>query len=278
MEKNHFYQLLSNYTALTEEEVNELLKLQKEYPYSQVIQSMTARASNDLEMESRNEYLHLGAIYSTDRSILKSIMSMPTIDRTIVKPIQVESTSTVEIAPFEKENSNPKEFISQLEGDELYDEIEKDVTLLKKLKLEFETTADRVLKSSEKPEKEEKRPEKKVKKSLEPSDGLIEEIKTTKKKLKPEDPKQKEQIEIIDQFIKTQPSIGKAKPKESSEEQTDLTESSAMFGENIISETLVEILLKQGKKEKAVEVLKKLIWKFPQKKAYFAARIDELKK
>jgi hypothetical protein len=41
---------------------------------------------------------------------------------------------------------------------------------------------------------------------------------------------------------------------------------------------LVELLLKQGKKEKAVEMLKKLIWKFPQKKAYFAARIQELKK
>jgi hypothetical protein len=41
---------------------------------------------------------------------------------------------------------------------------------------------------------------------------------------------------------------------------------------------LVELLLKQGKKEKAVEMLKKLIWKFPQKKSYFAARIQELKK
>ena len=51
-----------------------------------------------------------------------------------------------------------------------------------------------------------------------------------------------------------------------------------MFGDNIVSETLVEILLKQGKKDKAIEVLKKLIWKFPQKKAYFAAQIEDLKK
>ncbi|HEY0771202.1 MAG TPA: tetratricopeptide repeat protein, partial [Sphingobacteriaceae bacterium] len=50
------------------------------------------------------------------------------------------------------------------------------------------------------------------------------------------------------------------------------------FGDNIVSETLVEILIKQGKKEKAVEVLKKLIWKYPQKKAYFASQIEELKK
>ena len=60
--------------------------------------------------------------------------------------------------------------------------------------------------------------------------------------------------------------------------KTDLAEPSVTYSDNIVSETLVEILLKQGKKEKAVEVLKKLIWKFPQKKAYFAARIEELKK
>jgi predicted Zn-dependent protease len=68
------------------------------------------------------------------------------------------------------------------------------------------------------------------------------------------------------------------KAKASVANAVDLTEKSASFGENIVSETLVELLLKQGKKEKAVEMLKKLIWKFPQKKAYFAARIQELKK
>jgi predicted Zn-dependent protease len=61
-------------------------------------------------------------------------------------------------------------------------------------------------------------------------------------------------------------------------EPTDLTEKIELQETHIVSETLVEILLKQGKTEKAVEMLKKLIWKFPQKKAYFAARIEELKK
>ncbi|HNG42094.1 MAG TPA: tetratricopeptide repeat protein, partial [Cyclobacteriaceae bacterium] len=59
----------------------------------------------------------------------------------------------------------------------------------------------------------------------------------------------------------------------------DLTEiKNGEFADNVISETLVEILIRQGKKEKAIEVLKKLIWKFPQKKTYFAAQIEDLKK
>ena len=61
-------------------------------------------------------------------------------------------------------------------------------------------------------------------------------------------------------------------------DSSDLAEKSLAYGDNIVSETLVEILLKQGKKDKAIEVLKKLIWKIPQKKAYFAAQIEELKK
>jgi tetratricopeptide (TPR) repeat protein len=100
--------------------------------------------------------------------------------------------------------------------------------------------------------------------------------KPQKKKIDPDSPKTKEQIAIIDQFIKAQPTI---KPKATPAPQNDLAEvKSGEFADNIISETLAKILIRQGKKEKAIEVYRKLIWKFPQKKVYFAAQIEELKK
>ena len=37
-------------------------------------------------------------------------------------------------------------------------------------------------------------------------------------------------------------------------------------------------MVKQGKLEKAQEIYNKLIWKFPEKKAYFVAQIEKLKK
>jgi hypothetical protein len=118
-----------------------------------------------------------------------------------------------------------------------------------------------------------------VKKRGNTGDVLIEEIASTKKEINPETEKQKAQIQVIDQFIKAQPIIANSKEKPIVEEPADLsTIKSGEFGDNIVSETLVDILIKQGKKDKAVEVLKKLIWKFPQKKAYFAAQIEELKK
>jgi predicted Zn-dependent protease len=116
------------------------------------------------------------------------------------------------------------------------------------------------------------------KKSENSGEELIEEI-ANKEELSPEGDKQKEQLEIIEQFIKIQPSITQTKEKPFTPPTGDLsTIKTGEFGDNIVSETLVEILVKQGKKDKAIEVLKKLIWKFPQKKAYFAAQIEDLRK
>ena len=89
------------------------------------------------------------------------------------------------------------------------------------------------------------------------------------------------QKKIIEKFIEEQPSIGSAKnevEKSSDEINKDLSEKSTKFGDDLVSENLAIILLKQGKKERAIDIYKKLIWKLPQKKAYFAARIEEIKK
>jgi hypothetical protein len=108
---------------------------------------------------------------------------------------------------------------------------------------------------------------------------LIEEIKITKEEIQPESERQKQQIQIIDHFIKTQPTINNTVKERNPMPPADFNQTkSGEFSENIVSETLVEILIKQGKKDRAIEVLKKLIWKYPQKKVYFASRIEDLKK
>ncbi|MGB4974142.1 MAG: hypothetical protein WBO32_15865, partial [Cyclobacteriaceae bacterium] len=173
-----------------------------------------------------------------------------------------------------------EEFIpSKLSGDELLDELFQDLDKLKRLKHGFEVASANFNASPPQPPKatiEAKEEIKSIKKPKIANKGIIAEIKSTKKKIKPSDPKQKEQLDIIDKFIKSKPSITKGKTTSATSTTPDLAESSGVFTENIVSETLVEILIKQGKKEKAVEVLRKLIWKFPQKKAYFAAQIEEL--
>ncbi|MBI1767454.1 MAG: hypothetical protein HYR67_03655 [Bacteroidetes bacterium] len=275
MERESFNNLLANFTSLTAEEANELASLSTDFPYSQVINNLAARAAQDNGLQSKEKLLHKSAIYSTDRSALKSVMTAPV-------RIRVESKSLVTEELPKASSTDTKS------NDQFLDQLMADIATMHESKKAFEdfiekmesekasplTAAEKAAVQAGKKEKTEHKPVPMI------ATDLVEEIKTTKKKIKPESIKQIEQIEIIDQFIKTQPSITRTKSTlpPPPQESNDLSEHSGQFGDNIVSETLVEILLKQGKKEKAIEALKKLIWKFPQKKAYFAAQIEDLRK
>jgi len=285
VEKERFHQLITNYTALSQEEAQVVLGLQRNFPYSQVLHGLAARAAQDNNLNDKEHHLHLCAIYSTDRAVLKSVMTALQQPRVVVEiPIQkIEQEVKEQVVPVldEPKSVNPKaepevkviQTPTNLSGDELYNEVMHDIEILRDRKAKFEQLVSDL--ENELPVSADSKSKKA--KVTDPDEGLLKEIKTQKKKIKPEGEKQKEQIDIIDQFIKIQPTMPKVKAIEG-QPKTDLAEPSVTYSDNIVSETLVEILLKQGKKEKAVEVLKKLIWKFPQKKAYFAARIEELKK
>lgn len=99
-----------------------------------------------------------------------------------------------------------------------------------------------------------------------------------KKKKAKKDKKQKEQIRIIDEFINSESDIT-IDPEESSDSKSDdLSKQSIEFDEDLVSENLARIFIKQGKSDKAIDIYKKLIWKFPQKKTYFATQIENLRK
>ena len=277
MDKKQLTDLLNHYTASSTEEATEVISLCDQYPYSQLLHALAARVSKDHNLQNQQNILQSAAVYSTDRSVLKQIMSEAHIQviTTIAEPEQKQSVSTITITA-EKDSVDYAEAVL------------KDLKILHELKHNFEELVTafengipevpetKTVTQETKPAKKSVgRPKKVVEAKTDP---LIEEIKTTKKKIAPESEKTKEQIEIIDQFIKAQPSIT-AKPRSEMSTAGDLTEvKNGEFADNVISETLVEILIRQGKKEKAIEVLKKLIWKFPQKKTYFAAQIEDLKK
>ena len=281
MDSSGFHLLIKNFTNLTEGEGAEVKKLSKEFPYSQILHLLRSRAAQDLQYSDKTEILHQSAVYSTDRTVLKSVMTAGRTERISPPPI----TPPELIDPPKPKIKTPEQLIEimvapsvqavstqniALVGDALREDLYRELEKLQRLKHEFEVSVDDYNKSRDNGAKPTQ-----VKEVKEPvADPLLEEIKTTKRKLKVDGTKQKEQNEIIDQFIKTKPVLSKPKPVEPT---TDLSEDSGVFSDNIVSETLVTILLKQGKKDKAIEVLKKLIWKFPQKKAYFAAQIENLK-
>ncbi len=60
--------------------------------------------------------------------------------------------------------------------------------------------------------------------------------------------------------------------------QADLTQKSTTFHDDLATETLAQILWQQGKLQRALAIYEKLVLRFPEKKTYFAALIEKLKR
>jgi len=81
--------------------------------------------------------------------------------------------------------------------------------------------------------------------------------------------------DIIDKFIAENPSI--SRPKQDFYNPITMAQNSIIDNENIVSETLADIYLKQGYIDKAISAYEKLSLKYPEKSIYFATLIEQAK-
>jgi len=82
--------------------------------------------------------------------------------------------------------------------------------------------------------------------------------------------------EIIEKFIQEEPIIHPPSPEQLNTE--NMARQSAEDNYMLVTETLANIYVDQGLYLKAIEVFKKLILRYPEKKSYFAAQIQNLEK
>jgi hypothetical protein len=309
-----FIHVLKNFSGISSHEAQSVLTLKETYPFSQVLHVLAARVSKDHGFTTSPRELQLAAVYTADRAILKSIMER-TAEPLILGSAPMSETLVFTKAVETGHVDYAEELILDMER---LNELRNNFELLfvdgtatsfpaappvveEKPPVEVTVEALEEAKATESTERNEPAKSKKERiielaksvigenitsgethikgrrKRKDFIEAIMDEIVVGNEELSVESEKQKEQIELIDHFIKASPTITGTKDKLSISEDLSSVKPGD-FNDNIISETLVEILLKQGKKDKAVEVLKKLIWKFPQKKAYFATQIEELKK
>lgn len=81
---------------------------------------------------------------------------------------------------------------------------------------------------------------------------------------------------ILDKFLETGACRGVESSSTENVSVADLGKKSIQPNETIETETLALIFEKQGKFEKAIDIYKKLIVKYPEKSSTFATRIEEL--
>lgn len=79
---------------------------------------------------------------------------------------------------------------------------------------------------------------------------------------------------LIEKFIKSEPRIVPKKVDFYS--PVNVAKQSVAFDEDLVSEPLAAIFEKQGYFDKAIKAYEKLSLKFPEKRAYFAARIEKI--
>ena len=91
--------------------------------------------------------------------------------------------------------------------------------------------------------------------------------------------KKKNQIEIIEKFIQNEPQLDRIKlaDSESSTGLEDLASKSLKDYEVFETETLAQLMIKQGKLKRAKDIYEKLSLKFPEKSTYFASQIQKIK-
>lgn len=106
----------------------------------------------------------------------------------------------------------------------------------------------------------------------EPESKLSETVKNSP--LKPVGPKKSDKV--IERFIKEEPVI--QPPSAENLNNENMARQSAEDNYTLVTETLANIYVDQALYLKAIEVFKKLILKYPEKKSYFAAQIQELEK
>ncbi|MHA7101621.1 hypothetical protein [Roseivirga pacifica] len=293
MERERFNTLLQDPAKITNNDIKALNEYRKKYPYFQGLYVIVAKALQQREHPKTEAFIKKAAIYSADRSYLKGI-----IEGEYTFPSKPNKVTTQQVKSEEKEEVKQEEKVipkaekkpdTQTAASE--QQPEKQPVTQKESKPEAKVEAPKPAPKAEAQKPEEYDELKATKLRIEAllRGELPEEEKPTETPQAPvEDNPAKaktkrakaSQVDIIQKFIDTDPRFdakSKGNPYEETEPQEDLSQKNLKNSEEFFTETMAELMLKQKKYKKAINIYEKLGLKFPEKSAYFARQIEKVK-
>jgi hypothetical protein len=242
MNKETFLQAVTHPQAISIPEMEALEEVVENFPNCQLAHILIAKASHQHAGMLTSQKLRKAAAYAINRDALKKLVLGVHPENDDQQPLLPQAHSVAD-EPSQETNSSYAEGVSA----------PPEITL----PLVFElpnSREDQLLKELESEAKQAEASGESTSRALE----------------------KKRQIEIIENFIKSQPRISSLRGDEGATPEKDLSEKSSSLSTKVVSESLAKIMVKQGKIEKAVAIYQELICKYPEKKAYFAGKIDEL--
>lgn len=309
MDKERFSTLLQDPSKVTNADIKALNEYRKKYPYFQSLYVVVAKALRERDHPKTDAFIKKAAIYSANRAHLKEIIEGDfDFKQKEKEPKQeIAQKAVVEtVTPAKVEEAKKVETTKATDTQEETKKAEKakapkELKAETKVKLE-EKKPEEKKEVIETPQTENKKPSAKTEATLpKPKTPVIDndlaEIEATKRRIeallsgqlpdselekKPKKPlseKKKNQIEIIEKFIKNEPQLDRERMAEAEGKVDieDLADKSLLKEEDFETETLAKLMARQGKVKKAEDIYKKLSLKFPEKSAYFATQIEKLK-
>jgi hypothetical protein len=273
MNKDHLLKFVQNPEQITANDKQSLAELVRTFPFFHTAHLLFLYNLKKTDSEEYDQQLRESAIYISDRRILFNLIygigtMAPSIIEDAEKPTDVDKTQnepgiTLSETKQELEKETPPLATPREAGQTELLEIDENLTQgytenEHAREVEFSLLSEKLFDINHI--------------TPDPTFELEEEPHSNN----PGNKSQPASFDLIEKFIEENPAFVPNKV-DFSEEREDISAHSIVDNEDVATETLAMVFENQKLYDKAVSIYEKLILKFPEKRAYFASRIEELR-